>query len=74
MKSISRVVVLTLLAAVPGGLALVASPARDGLAQQVAKPGLPNEIPSRFEPVTDRFDYSRRTVMIPMRDGVGLHR
>jgi uncharacterized protein len=37
------------------------------------KPGLPSEIPDRFTPVADRFDYARRDVMIPMRDGVKLH-
>jgi putative CocE/NonD family hydrolase len=36
-------------------------------------PGLPSETPATFEPVTDRFDYVRRNVMIPMRDGVRLH-
>jgi uncharacterized protein len=34
---------------------------------------LPSETPARFEPVTDSFDYVRREVMIPMRDGVKLH-
>jgi putative CocE/NonD family hydrolase len=36
-------------------------------------PGLPSETPASFEPVTDAFDYVRREVMIPMRDGVKLH-
>src|SRR5262249_39567362 len=36
-------------------------------------PELPSEIPAKFKPVTDRFDYTRRKVMIPMRDGVKLH-
>ncbi|HEV8046929.1 MAG TPA: CocE/NonD family hydrolase [Terriglobales bacterium] len=30
-------------------------------------------MPSKIEPATDSFDYSRREVMIPMRDGVKLH-
>jgi uncharacterized protein len=34
---------------------------------------LPSETPSNFQPVTDSFEYSRREVMIPMRDGVRLH-
>jgi predicted acyl esterase len=34
---------------------------------------LPSEIPTKFKPVTDRFDHTRRKVMIPMRDGVKLH-
>src|ERR1700730_7227967 len=35
--------------------------------------GLPSEMPARIEPVTSSFDYVRREVMIPMRDGVKLH-
>jgi putative CocE/NonD family hydrolase len=38
-----------------------------------AYPGLPSETPVTFEPVTDSFDYVKRDVMIPMRDGVKLH-
>jgi uncharacterized protein len=34
---------------------------------------LPSETPAKFEPVTTSFDYVRREVMIPMRDGVKLH-
>src|SRR5256886_2552591 len=34
---------------------------------------LPNETPAQITPVTDSFDYTRRDVMIPMRDGVKLH-
>jgi putative CocE/NonD family hydrolase len=30
-------------------------------------------MPAKFEPVTNGFDYARRDVMIPMRDGVKLH-
>jgi len=36
-------------------------------------PALPSETPAKFEPVTDSYDYVRRDVMIPMRDGVKLH-
>ena len=32
-----------------------------------------SETPQTFVPVTDTFDYVRREVMIPMRDGVRLH-
>jgi putative CocE/NonD family hydrolase len=38
-----------------------------------AYPALPSETPVTFEPVTDSFDYVKRDVMIPMRDGVKLH-
>jgi putative CocE/NonD family hydrolase len=34
---------------------------------------LPSETPASFQPVTDSFDYTRRDVMIPMRDGIHLH-
>src|SRR5512142_185755 len=40
-------------------------------AQQAAS--LPSETPAKLEPVTDGFDYVKRDVMIPMRDGVKLH-
>jgi putative CocE/NonD family hydrolase len=33
---------------------------------------LPSEIPATFVPATSSFDYTRREVMIPMRDGVKL--
>jgi len=34
---------------------------------------LPSETPAAFVPATAGFDYARRDVMIPMRDGVKLH-
>jgi putative CocE/NonD family hydrolase len=34
---------------------------------------LPNETPEKFTPTNDGFDYVRRDVMIPMRDGAKLH-
>ena len=33
----------------------------------------PSETPAHFKPTTTGFDYERRDVMIPMRDGVKLH-
>ncbi|HYJ47389.1 MAG TPA: hypothetical protein VEV81_12320, partial [Pyrinomonadaceae bacterium] len=36
-------------------------------------PTLPSETPATFRPTNDGFDYERRDVMIPMRDGVRLH-
>ena len=39
----------------------------------VKYPDYPSETPTQFTPVTDSFDYVRRDVMIPMRDGVRLH-
>ena len=34
---------------------------------------LTSETPAKIEATNDGFDYTRRTVMIPMRDGVKLH-
>lgn len=34
---------------------------------------LPSEIPAKFQPVKDEWQYERREEMIPMRDGVKLH-
>ncbi len=42
-------------------------------AQTSQYPAFPSETPSKFEPVTTTFDYTRRLVDIPMRDGVKLH-
>src|SRR4029077_5463987 len=42
-------------------------------AQSGAQSDLPSESPAKFTPVTDAFDYVKRDVMIPMRDGVKLH-
>ena len=36
-------------------------------------PAYPSETPGKFEAKTETFDYTRREVMIPMRDGVKLH-
>jgi putative CocE/NonD family hydrolase len=73
MTPFSRVVLAAGIACATGGAWLVASRPLVAVGQQTTTPGLPNEIPSRFEPVTDRFDYVRRVAMIPMRDGVKLH-
>ena len=40
---------------------------------QTASTSLPSETPSTFTPVTTSFNYVKRDVMIPMRDGVKLH-
>ena len=47
----------------------------EGAAAQQPKtyPKLPSETPAQAKPATDFFDYERRDVMIPMRDGVRLH-
>jgi putative CocE/NonD family hydrolase len=48
-----------------GGRASVAEPVAKG-------PALPSEMPAKYAPVTDSFDYTRREAMIAMRDGVKL--
>ncbi len=39
----------------------------------VMYPALPSEMPATFVPTNEGFDYVRREVKIPMRDGVKLH-
>jgi putative CocE/NonD family hydrolase len=67
---------LGLLAAVFCGI-LIGQPGVENLLAQTAgqssAAGLPSETPAKLEPVTAGFDYARRVVMIPMRDGVKLH-
>ena len=41
--------------------------------QQSTYPELPSEMPAKLEPATNNFDYARREVMVPMRDGVKLY-
>src|SRR3954467_5459331 len=43
-------------------------------AQQSKYPQLPSETPAKLQRPTEDFDHDRRDVMIPMRDGVKLHR
>jgi putative CocE/NonD family hydrolase len=40
---------------------------------QEAPAALPSEMPATVQAPTDGFDYARREVMIPMRDGMKLH-
>ncbi len=62
-KKIAPVLALVLLARVVS--AQTAPPAQ--------YPDFPSETPAKFRPMTDSFDYVKRDVMIPMRDGVKLH-
>jgi uncharacterized protein len=55
-------------------LAMMATPSL--IAQTPPKaqyPALPSETPDKLVPANDSFDFVRREVMIPMRDGVKLH-
>ena len=51
-----------------------ASPAQTAQQNPPQKyPNFPSETPDNLKPATASFDYERREVMIPMRDGVKLH-
>jgi hypothetical protein len=47
--------------------------AQSGPQRPATYPGLPGETPEKLQLLTAGFDYARRDVMIPMRDGVKLH-
>jgi len=51
-----------------GALLLVVAVAAPAFSDQT----LPNETPATFSPRVDSFDYTKREVMIPMRDGIKL--
>src|SRR3984957_599552 len=56
------------------GALLLAGAAYAQTAQPPAKyPDFPSETPTELKPAVDGFEYVRREVMIPMRDGVRLH-
>jgi uncharacterized protein len=80
VKSIARVYAsascLTLSAALlaaSSSAAQVPAPAKPPAPPAAQYPALPSEMPANFVPTGDGFDYVRREVMIPMRDGVKLH-
>ena len=52
---------------------VISSSGQNSNPSQPKYPALPSEIPSTFVPSTESFDYKKRDVMIPMRDGVRLH-
>src|ERR1700746_1304669 len=70
MKLTHAVRFLVLSAPIVGALTFSSS-----LAAQNAPsyPNFPSETPTKFEPASATWDYSRREVMIPMRDAVRLH-
>jgi putative CocE/NonD family hydrolase len=57
----------------PALLALLAGTALLGAGPAAAAAPPYNEMPESVTPVTSSFDYERREVMVPMRDGVKLH-
>ena len=74
MRSIDRIRTLAILAPLVGALLLAASLSAQNRQQRpTTSTVLPSETPSKFEPANSGFDYVRRNVMIPMRDGVKLH-
>ena len=68
---LARFFTLPLLALVVGALMFVESAAAQ-TAQAQQYPAYPSETPAKFETAAASFDYVRRDVMIPMRDGVKL--
>ena len=65
--------VLKQIAPVFGVLLLVSAAPAQTEPPPVKYPDYPSETPAKFTPTTDSFDYVKRDVMIPMRDGVKLH-
>jgi len=63
--------IVACLSVVPGALLFPEPSAAQTVTQRY--PALPSETPTKIQPVTDSFDYTKRDVMIPMRDGVKLH-
>ncbi len=51
----------------------IAQAPRSSPSEPAKYPALPSEVPSHFTQVTSSFNYEKRDVMIPMRDGVKLH-
>src|SRR5260370_10957520 len=73
MKQLDCVRTLTLLVPMLGAFLLAESSAAQAPPPSSTAATLPSETPAQFTPVTDSFDYTRRDVMIPMRDAVKLH-
>src|SRR6266850_3701126 len=68
-KAFNSLCSLALAACILGASSLV----QESAAQSPQYPNLPSETPAKFKPTNDGFEYDRRDVMIPMRDGVKLH-
>jgi len=72
MKSVRQLASLTTVLVALGALSVSVEPAAAQTPRQ-SPTTLTSETPARIEPTNEGFDYTRRTVMIPMRDGVKLH-
>jgi uncharacterized protein len=73
MKLANRFCTLILLIPVLAMLLQTAPSAAQNSQSPSSSSALPSEMPDSFTPVTSSFNYTRRDVMIPMRDGVKLH-
>jgi putative CocE/NonD family hydrolase len=73
MKQIPSVRASTVLAVLLSALFVQTSGAQTRPKPRATYPDYPSETPAKLEPTNDGFDYVRRDVMIPMRDGVKLH-
>ncbi|HTR01953.1 MAG TPA: CocE/NonD family hydrolase [Thermoanaerobaculia bacterium] len=67
MRTPARILALSSAALAAAGFAFAQAPAAPKY------PNYPSEMPAAVRPATSTFDYVRRVVMIPMRDGVRLH-
>src|SRR5215472_10747425 len=70
---LTRCARLVILCVAACGAALFARTLAAQTEPAVKYPDFPSETPTQLTPVADSFDYVRRDVMIPMRDGVRLH-
>jgi predicted acyl esterase len=68
-----RELAIAILLALSLSSGVLAQTSGSGQKKGVRSQALPSETPSKFEATDDGFDYVRRDVMIPMRDGVRLH-
>jgi len=73
MKPVDLFSPRTLFAPLLAALLFLRLSAAQSTSPPAAYPDLPSETPAKFTPSTDTFDFARREVMIPMRDGVKLH-
>jgi putative CocE/NonD family hydrolase len=62
-----------LLALLAAAFTFLQTPASQTQAKPPQYPALPSETPPTLKAATDEFDYTKRDVMIAMRDGVKLH-
>ena len=73
MRRLSRVIMSLSKFAAVVALAVAALTVAAASAQPSQIPGAGSDIPDRFAPPKDSYDYVRRVEMIPMRDGVKLY-